>query len=73
MGKLTPHAFKKKLRDKDAVETGYFAPLGGGQCYFVMLRVRVPLRAPVPRSLVAPYETFAVAKAMANEEGRCRR
>ena len=32
MGKLTPHTFKKKLKYKDAVETGYFAHEGGGQC-----------------------------------------
>jgi hypothetical protein len=25
MGKLTPHTFKKKLKNKGAVETGYFA------------------------------------------------
>jgi hypothetical protein len=29
MGKLTPHTFKKILKYKDAVETGYFAPLRG--------------------------------------------
>ena len=32
MGKLTPHTFKKKLKYKDAVESGYFALVGGGQC-----------------------------------------
>ena len=33
MGRLKPHTFKKKLKNKDAVETGYFATIGGGgQC-----------------------------------------
>jgi len=57
MVKLTPHTFKKKLKNKDAVETGYFAPLRGWAVWLNMLRVRVPERSPGPRSPVAPYKT----------------
>ena len=57
MGKLTPHTFKKKLKYKDAVETGYFAHEGGGQCGASYAGGSSPhKRAPVPRSPVAPYD-----------------
>ena len=49
MGKLTPHTFKKKLKYKDAVETGYFAHEGGGQCAQAMLEVRVLTSGPPSR------------------------
>ena len=49
MGKLTPHTFKKKLKYKDAVETGYFAHEGVGSVAQAMLEVRVLTSEPPSR------------------------
>ena len=57
MGRLTPHTFKEITKNKDAVETGYFAATGGGgQCSANYAVGSSPnKRSPIPRSPVAPY------------------
>jgi hypothetical protein len=53
---LTPHTYKGNLKDKDAVETGYFAPLEGeGSVVKHAVGSSPNKRSPIPRSPVAPY------------------